>query len=90
MDLNYRIENDTFDIILYIKYILKNELSKIIKFTYSKKELYNLFVNQGKENFMQYQFKYIADELKDLDLKESFINQRQNIRKDILKLLNVK
>ena len=86
--LDYRIELTITDIILYIKYSLENELPKMFKYTYSRYELSKLLLTQGKDNFMQYQFKYIVDKMKDLKIKELFMNQRQNIRKDILKLLN--
>ncbi len=88
VDMEIQVESNEFEIFLIIKYFIDN-LPKAFKLIYQKRNLIDLFKQQGKNNFMQYQFRYIYDKLPTLELKELFIFKRQFIREKILNILNI-
>ena len=87
--LIYNVSQNQFgEIILTVTY--KTEiLPKHITYVYQQKTLQQLFLHQGKNDFMTYQFKYISEQISNNEAKEEFLIRRQQIREDVLKLISV-
>lgn len=85
---NYRISYNPERqcIILYIRYMVNN-VRKNIQFEYNKLELLKLYYHQEKNDFMNYQFKYIFDNIDCLECKEILLLKKQEIRQEIIKIL---
>lgn len=79
-------KNEANNIVLRIGYC-SNDKSKQYEFTYTIKALLDLIRQQGKINFMQYQFRYICNQIPNIEAKDNFMKERENIRKEILKLI---
>ena len=88
-NLFYNVTNNSFgEIILTIRYF-DDILPKTIQYIYTRNFLLNLYKSQDNENFMQYQFKYIVDNIVYPECKSLFLFKCQEIKEKILKLLGI-
>lgn len=71
---------------VYLSFSIDNDKS-CYNYEYDKSELRELLKTMGKDNFMNYQLKYISENFKTVDLKEQLMLIRAKIRKEIINLL---
>lgn len=85
--ISYIVSKNYDEIILKITY-KTDILPKHIIYTYKIITLINLLINQKENDFMNYQFKYMYEQINNPNAREEFlIETKFQIRKDILKLI---
>ena len=89
VNLTYTVTKNVLgEIILTITYCY-GVLQKTIEYTYSRSTLLNLLKHTDKEYFLYQQFKYIVDKIPYSECKDLFMIKRQQIKNEILILLNL-
>lgn len=88
-NLTWNVSKNKFgEIVLLVTYGI-DVLPKYIEYTYAVKVLLFLFKMQGKQDFMEYQFRYICDAIPYVECKDLFMLERQNIREKVLEILDL-